>query len=47
MKSYPITEKIHNEVLSYSNDPVMIDEEVGVVINCINQFCIEDYNKFI
>jgi dTDP-4-amino-4,6-dideoxygalactose transaminase len=40
-ESYPITEKIHNEVLSLPISPVMIDEEVGVVINCINQFCIE------
>lgn len=40
-ESYPITEKIHNEVLSLPISPVMSDEEVGVVINCINQFYIE------
>ena len=36
--SYPITEKIHNEVLSLPISPVMTDEEVTMVINLINKF---------
>ncbi len=36
--SFPITEKIHNEVLSLPNSPVMADKEIHTVINCINNF---------
>jgi len=35
--SFPVTEKIHNEVLSLPISPVMNDEEVGKVIDCINK----------
>ena len=34
----PITELIHSEVLSLPMSPVMTDEEVFVVIECLNQF---------
>ncbi|WP_415325254.1 DegT/DnrJ/EryC1/StrS family aminotransferase [Chryseobacterium sp. MMS23-Vi53] len=34
----PITEKIHNEVLSLPISPVMTDDEVSAVINSINNF---------
>lgn len=34
--SYPITEKIHREVLSLPISPVMADEEVEAVINAVN-----------
>ncbi len=36
--SFPITEKIHNEVLSLPISPVMSEEEVSKVIEIINQF---------
>lgn len=36
--SFPITEKIHNEVLSLPISPVMSDEEVKFVVNCVNKF---------
>ena len=36
--SFPITEKIHNEVLSLPVSPVMTDEEVGFVVEIINQY---------
>lgn len=36
--SFPITEKIHNEVLSLPISPVMSDEEVKFVVNCVNEF---------
>ena len=36
--SFPITEKIHNEVLSLPVSPVMTDDEVGFVIEIINQY---------
>ena len=36
--SFPITEQIHNEVLSLPISPVMSDEEVSKVIENINQF---------
>ena len=36
--SFPITEKIHEEVLSLPVSPVMTDEEVAEVIKIINQF---------
>lgn len=35
--SFPVTEKIHNEVLSLPISPVMNDEEVGKVIDCVNK----------
>ena len=37
-ESYPITEKIHNEVLSLPISPVMNDDEVSVVIKTVNKF---------
>lgn len=36
--SFPITEKIHNEVLSLPISPVLTDEEVSVVIEVINKW---------
>lgn len=36
--SFPITEKIHDEVLSLPISPVLTDNEVDVIINAINQF---------
>jgi len=36
--SFTITEKIHKEVLSLPISPVMNDEEVEIVINCLNNF---------
>lgn len=36
--SYPITEKIHDEVLSLPISPVMTDEEVGKVITILNSW---------
>lgn len=36
--SYPISEKIHNEVLSLPLSPVMSDNEVQVVVNLINEY---------
>jgi dTDP-4-amino-4,6-dideoxygalactose transaminase len=36
--SFPITEKIHEEVLSLPMSPVMEDEEVAKVVQVINQF---------
>lgn len=36
--SFPITEKIHNEVLSLPISPLMSDEEVEKVISLINKF---------
>jgi Predicted pyridoxal phosphate-dependent enzyme apparently involved in regulation of cell wall biogenesis len=37
-QSYPITEKIHSEVLSLPMSPVMTKEEVQCVVNQINRF---------
>jgi len=37
-QSYPITEAIHNEVLSLPISPVMTDEQVQAVINAVNGF---------
>lgn len=37
-KSFPITEKIHQEVLSLPISPVMTDEEVRIVVECINNY---------
>ena len=36
--SFPITEKIHNEILSLPLSPVMTDSEVNKVISIINSF---------
>ena len=36
--SYPITEKIHDEVLSLPISPVMTMDEVGCIIQIVNQF---------
>ena len=36
--SFPITEKIHEEVLSLPISPVMRDEEVGTVIEMVNKY---------
>ena len=35
--NYPVTEKIHNEVLSLPMSPVMNDEEVSIVADRINK----------
>jgi dTDP-4-amino-4,6-dideoxygalactose transaminase len=36
--SFPITEKIHNEVLSLPISPVMTNDEVGFVVEIVNQY---------
>lgn len=36
--SFPITEQIHNEVLSLPISPVLTDEEVQTIVRVINQF---------
>jgi dTDP-4-amino-4,6-dideoxygalactose transaminase len=36
--SFPITEQIHNEVLSLPMSPVLTEEEVGFVIETLNQY---------
>src|SRR5690554_2096847 len=36
--SFPITEKIHNQVLSIPISPVISDEEVTVIIDCLNTY---------
>lgn len=36
--SFPITEKIHNEVLSLPMSPVMTDDDVSFVIEILNRF---------
>ncbi|MBS7230820.1 DegT/DnrJ/EryC1/StrS family aminotransferase [Flavobacterium psychroterrae] len=36
--SFPITEKIHNEVLSLPMSPVLTEEEVGFVIEILNRY---------
>lgn len=36
--SFPITEKIHNEVLSLPISPVLTDDEVGFIISVLNQY---------
>jgi dTDP-4-amino-4,6-dideoxygalactose transaminase len=38
--SFPITEKIHNEVLSLPISPVMLDEDVSKVVDAINNYSI-------
>jgi dTDP-4-amino-4,6-dideoxygalactose transaminase len=37
-RSYPITEAIHNQVLSLPISPVMSDEQVQKVIEAVNNF---------
>lgn len=37
-ESYPITERIHREILSLPISPVLTEEEVNVVIDCVNNF---------
>ena len=36
--SFPITEKIHNEVLSLPISPVLTAEEVSYIIEILNKF---------
>lgn len=36
--SFPITEKVHNEVISIPISPVMTDEEIQYVVDVINSF---------
>ena len=36
--SFPITEKIHSEVMSLPISPVMEEEEISTIINCLNKF---------
>lgn len=37
-RSYPITERIHREILSLPISPVLTDEEVGEIIKAVNDF---------
>jgi len=37
-RNYPITERIHREILSLPISPVLADEEVETVINIVNNF---------
>lgn len=37
-RSYPITERIHREILSLPISPVLTDEEVGEIIRVVNAF---------
>ena len=37
-RSYPITERIHREILSLPISPVLTDEEVGEVVKIVNAF---------
>lgn len=37
-QSFPITEKIHNEVLSLPISPVLTEEEVNTIIKVLNQY---------
>lgn len=37
-RSYPITERIHREIISLPISPVLADEEVGEVIRAVNEF---------
>jgi len=39
-RSYPITEKIHNEELSMPMSPTMSASDVEEVIAAVNSFCI-------
>ncbi|MDQ1159695.1 dTDP-4-amino-4,6-dideoxygalactose transaminase [Chryseobacterium sp. SORGH_AS 447] len=36
--SFPVSEKIHKEVLSLPISPVMTEEEINIIIDCLNQF---------
>jgi dTDP-4-amino-4,6-dideoxygalactose transaminase len=36
--SFPVTEQIHQEILSLPIDPVMTKSEIEGVINAVNQF---------
>ena len=36
--SFPITERIHNEVLSLPMNPILTNEEVDAVIHTLNQY---------
>jgi len=36
--SFPITEKIHNEVLSLPISPILTEEEVSFVIEILNRY---------
>jgi len=36
--SFPITEKIHNEVLSLPISPVLTKEEVDFIVSILNQY---------
>ena len=36
--SFPISEKIHNEVLSLPISPVLEDEEIQTIIKALNNF---------
>lgn len=36
--SYPITEKIHNEVLSLPISPIITDSDLDIIINVVNDF---------
>ena len=40
--NFPITDQIHNEVLSLPISPVMTNEEVQKVVKVINNFCKKD-----
>ena len=37
-RSYPITERIHREIISLPISPVLTDEEVGELIKVVNEF---------
>ena len=37
-RSYPVTERIHREILSLPISPVLTDDEVGEVIRVVNEF---------
>lgn len=43
-EALPVTEKIHQQVLSLPIDPVMTDEQISYVIESINQFKINNVN---
>ncbi|EIC6933663.1 DegT/DnrJ/EryC1/StrS family aminotransferase, partial [Escherichia coli] len=38
--SLPLTEKIHNEVLSLPMDPTLSEEEIQKVVNAVNGFTL-------
>jgi dTDP-4-amino-4,6-dideoxygalactose transaminase len=41
MLSYPVTEKIHREVLSLPISPVLTDEEITIITDAINSYKID------